>query len=62
MFRYLEKFEELISRALLLMMAAVVLLTTIELGWILAKDVLTPRHPCSCWRSMKFSSCLACSC
>jgi uncharacterized membrane protein (DUF373 family) len=41
-FRYLEKFEELISRALLLMMAAVVLLTTIELGWILAKDVLTP--------------------
>ena len=42
MFRYLEKFEELISRALLLMMAAVVLLTTIELGWILAKDVLTP--------------------
>jgi len=41
-FRYLEKFEELISRALLLMMAAVVLLTTIELGWILVKDVLTP--------------------
>jgi len=41
-FRYLEKFEELISRALLLMMAAVVLLTTIELGWILGKDVLTP--------------------
>jgi uncharacterized membrane protein (DUF373 family) len=42
MFRYLEKFEEIISRVLLLMMAAVVLLTTIELGWILAKDVLTP--------------------
>ncbi len=42
MFRYLEKFEETISRALLLMMAAVVLLTTIELGWILVKDVLTP--------------------
>ena len=42
MFRYLEKFEEIISRALLLMMAAVVLLTTIELGWILVKDVLTP--------------------
>jgi uncharacterized membrane protein (DUF373 family) len=41
-FRYLERFEEIISRALLLMMAAVVLLTTIELGWILAKDVLTP--------------------
>ena len=42
MFRYFEKFEEFISRALLVMMAAVVLLTTIELGWILAKDVLTP--------------------
>ena len=42
MFRHLEKFEEIISRALLLMMAAVVLLTTIELGWILVKDVLTP--------------------
>ena len=42
MFRYLEKFEEAISRALLLMMAAVVLLTTIELAWILVKDVLTP--------------------
>jgi len=41
-FRYLEKFEEAISRALLLMMAAVVLLTTIELAWILVKDVLTP--------------------
>jgi uncharacterized membrane protein (DUF373 family) len=41
-FRHLEKFEEIISRALLLMMAAVVLLTTIELGWILVKDVLTP--------------------
>jgi len=41
-FRYVEKFEELISRALLLMMAAVVLLTTIELAWILVKDVLTP--------------------
>jgi uncharacterized membrane protein (DUF373 family) len=41
-FRLLERFEEIISRALLLMMAAVVLLTTIELGWILVKDVLTP--------------------
>jgi hypothetical protein len=36
-FRYLERFEEIISRALLLMMAAVVLLTTIELGYYLVK-------------------------
>lgn len=42
MFRYLEKFEQFVSRALLVMMAAVVLLTTIELGWILVKDVMTP--------------------
>lgn len=42
MFNYLGRFEEIISRALLVMMAAVVLLTTIELGWILVKDVLTP--------------------
>jgi uncharacterized membrane protein (DUF373 family) len=34
--------EEIITRVLLVMMAAVVLLATIELGWILAKDVLTP--------------------
>ena len=42
MFSYLGKFEEIISRTLLVMMAAVVLLTTIELGWILVKDVVTP--------------------
>lgn len=42
MLNYLGRFEEIISRALLVMMAAVVLLTTIELGWILVKDVLTP--------------------
>ena len=38
----LDKFEWAITRVLLVMMAAVVLLATVELGWILAKDVLTP--------------------
>lgn len=38
----LDKFESAITRVLLVMMAGVVLLATIELGWILAKDVLTP--------------------
>lgn len=38
----LDKFEWLITRVLLVMMAGVVLLATIELGWILGKDVLTP--------------------
>jgi uncharacterized membrane protein (DUF373 family) len=39
---YLEKFEALITRILLVLMAGVVLLATIELGWILVQDVLTP--------------------
>lgn len=38
----LQMFESIVTRVLLVMMAAVVLLATIELGWILAKDVLTP--------------------
>jgi uncharacterized membrane protein (DUF373 family) len=42
MLSYLEKFEEVITRVLLVMMAGVVLLATVELGWILGKDVLTP--------------------
>lgn len=42
MFPILDKFEALITRLLLAMMAGVVLLATLELGWILAKDVLTP--------------------
>jgi uncharacterized membrane protein (DUF373 family) len=42
MLSYLEKFETVITRVLLGMMAGVVLLATVELGWILGKDVLTP--------------------
>lgn len=38
---YLEKFEGIITRALLVLMAGVVLLATIELAWILVQDVLT---------------------
>jgi uncharacterized membrane protein (DUF373 family) len=39
---YLDTFERIITRVLLLMMAGVVLLSTIELAWILGKDVLSP--------------------
>lgn len=39
---YLEKFEGIITRILLVLMAAVVLLATIELAWILAQDAFTP--------------------
>ncbi len=42
MLPYLEKFERVITNTLLVLMAGVVLLATIELAWILVKDVLTP--------------------
>lgn len=42
MLRYLEKFELVITRILLVLMAGVVLLATIELAWILVQDVFTP--------------------
>ena len=40
--RYLEKFERIVNWSLLVLMACVVLLATVELAWILVKDVLTP--------------------
>ncbi|MHC1729552.1 MAG: phosphate-starvation-inducible PsiE family protein [Syntrophobacteraceae bacterium] len=42
MLRRLDIFERIIIRVLLVMMAVIVLLATIEFGWILVKDVLTP--------------------
>ena len=42
MLRYLEIFERIVNWSLLVLMAGVVLLATIELAWILVKDVLTP--------------------
>ena len=42
MLKALEKFEKVINVALLLMMALVVLLATIDLGWIILKDALAP--------------------
>jgi uncharacterized membrane protein (DUF373 family) len=42
MLDYLKKLERLIVAALMLMMSAVVLLSALELGWILIKYVLTP--------------------
>ena len=42
MLRVLDKFEWAMTRVLLVMMACVVVLATVELGWILIKDVLTP--------------------
>lgn len=42
MLRYLDTFERIITRALLVMMAGVVLLATVELAWLLGKDMLSP--------------------
>jgi len=38
----LKKFEKVITVTLVVMMAIVVLLATIELGWIIIKDIITP--------------------
>jgi len=42
MFEYLRKFKKVLISSLTLMMAFVLLLSTIELGWVIAKDVITP--------------------
>jgi uncharacterized membrane protein (DUF373 family) len=39
---YIEKFERVIINTLLILMAGVVVLSTIELTWILVMDMLTP--------------------
>ncbi len=38
----MERFERLITRALLALIAVVVLLATVELAWLLGTDLLTP--------------------
>ncbi len=42
MLPYLDTLERIITRILLVLMACVVLLSTVELVWILVKDVLSP--------------------
>ncbi|GAB6184399.1 phosphate-starvation-inducible PsiE family protein [Thermodesulfovibrio hydrogeniphilus] len=42
MFDYLIKFKKLIIKVLTVMMAFVLLLSTVELGWLIIKDVITP--------------------
>jgi uncharacterized membrane protein (DUF373 family) len=38
----LKKFEKAVTATLVVLMAVVVLLATIELGWIIIKDIITP--------------------
>ncbi len=42
MIEAIKKFERVIICSLLIMMSLVVLLATIELGWIIIKDIITP--------------------
>ncbi|MGB5398163.1 MAG: phosphate-starvation-inducible PsiE family protein [Gammaproteobacteria bacterium] len=42
MMGYLKKFERVLVGILILMLALVVLLSVVELGWVLAKDIITP--------------------
>jgi len=42
MFEYLRKFKKILISSLTLMMAFVLLLSAIELGWVIVKDVITP--------------------
>jgi len=42
MIEFLKKFERMIVHFLIAMMILTVLLTTIELGWIIIKDIITP--------------------
>jgi len=40
--KYLRYFEKIITVSLIIMMAVVILLATIELGWIIIKDIISP--------------------
>jgi uncharacterized membrane protein (DUF373 family) len=40
--KYLEKIEQVIVLSLLVMMVSVVLLSAIELGWLIVTDIITP--------------------
>jgi uncharacterized membrane protein (DUF373 family) len=42
MLAFLKKFEHAVIVSLISMMILVVLLSTVELGWIIIKDILTP--------------------
>lgn len=42
MLKIIEKFEHVINWVLLVMLALVIVLTTIDLGWIILQDALTP--------------------
>ena len=42
MIKYLHKFERVVIAALILMLALVILLSVVELGWVLIRDISKP--------------------
>jgi len=42
--RYLKWFERLVVLALVAMMAVIILLSTVELAWIIIQDIITPPY------------------
>ena len=44
MFSVLKKFEKVMIRALMVMMAVVLGLATLDLGWLIIKDIMTPPY------------------
>ena len=42
MLEFLKKFERMIITTLIVMMVVTILLATIELGWLIIKDIITP--------------------
>ena len=42
MIEYLHKFERTVIATLILMLALVILLSVVELGWVLIADIITP--------------------
>jgi hypothetical protein len=42
MLKFLKKFEKIIVITLIVMMVVTILLATIELGWLIIKDILSP--------------------
>jgi uncharacterized membrane protein (DUF373 family) len=42
--RYLKLFQKAVVLSLIVMMALIMLLSTVELGWIILKDIITPPY------------------
>jgi uncharacterized membrane protein (DUF373 family) len=42
MLEYLKRFEKIITASLVVMMAIIVLLATIELAWLIIQDIISP--------------------